>query len=503
MADANFDQLIVNNNVGIGTTTPNAQLHIDADAGDAKVLVESGGNLFKLLVDGAGATIGTANATPFILKTDDTARLTINPIGNIGVGKEASPSFKFDVNGVVNATGFNRGGLPWKIQTGDLEDNAITAAKIADGAISLTKLAPTVLATKADLAGAESQNFAAKDLKVQGNCTIDGAVTLGNADTDQVNIHGVMRSTHSSATLQCGNPLKVVGKITAEANWTEEEGALTLIGDKPTIRFSGGAISGNQSWVLHLGSFGPGNLEFFQRTGAASWRSALAMAASGNIGVGTSAPRFGLDVRGWLGSGDSSHTTGGWRLGRWPDYTTANTWVYLSRADQSVYQDLAVGSLWAGGALRFGTADDVAEMTPTKEADQLEPGDVVIIDHPPDNRVLLAKSEKPYDRRVAGVISDPETAGLIIGGSHPHDRDRADIKPLALCGRVLTKVSLENGDIQPGDYLTTASTAGYAMKATEPGYVLGKAMQAFNRNNRLNDPAGKIWILVNLGWVGG
>lgn len=226
--------------------------------------------------------------------------------------------------------------------------------------------------------------------------------------------------------------------------------------------------------------------------------------ADGKVGIGTSTPTVGLDVRGntmWIGSGDSSQTLGGWRLGRWADYEP-NTWVYLSRADSTAYQDLAVGTLWAGGALRFGTADDVAEMTPVKADDELEPGDVVVIAEPPDERVLLKRSYQSYDPRVAGVVSDAKTAGLVIGGSHPTDINRQDVKPLALVGRVLTKVTAENGSIQVGDLLVTASTPGCAMKATQPGCTLGKALQSFTID-RSDVAIGRIWVLIHLGWFGG
>ncbi|MGV0025313.1 hypothetical protein [Phormidesmis priestleyi] len=354
------------------------------------------------------------------------------------------------------------------------------------------------------------------DLKVLGNLEVTGTTTfrnveqhqgdleLGNEDTDQVRIHGIVRSTHSSGVLQVGVPLNVSGKITAASDWTGEEGALSLTGDKPTIRLTGGAITGNQSWILHVGSNGPGNLEFFRRTAPSSWTNVLSLAPSGKVGIGTSAPTLGLDVRGnamWIGSGDSSQTLGGWRLGRWPDYPQANTWVYLSRADSTTYQDLAVGALWAGGALRFGTADDVAEMTPVKADDELEPGDVVVIAEPPDDRVLLKRSYQPYDTKVAGVVSDAKTAGLVIGGSHPTDIARKDVKPLALAGRVLTKVTTENGSIQVGDLLVTSSNPGYAMKATQPGHTLGKALQSFV-DDRGEATVGKIWVLIHLGWFG-
>lgn len=140
MADGNFDNVTIANNLGIGTETPNAQLHIDADVSEGKVLVESSSNLFKLSIDGIGATIGTVNAVPFALQTDGSSRLTINPLGDVGIDK-ANPNFRLDVNGIVNATGYNKGGVPWKLQTADIEDNAVTSAKIADLSITTNELA--------------------------------------------------------------------------------------------------------------------------------------------------------------------------------------------------------------------------------------------------------------------------------------------------------------------------------------------------------------------------
>jgi hypothetical protein len=55
---------------------------------------------------------------------------------------------------------------------------------------------------------------------------------------------------------------------------------------------------------------------------------------------------------------------------------------------------------------------------------------------------------------------------------------------------VPTKVTAENGPIEPGDLLTTSSTPGHAMKAKPvsvggveihpPGTILGKALQPFS-----------------------
>jgi hypothetical protein len=65
---------------------------------------------------------------------------------------------------------------------------------------------------------------------------------------------------------------------------------------------------------------------------------------------------------------------------------------------------------------------------------------------------------------------------------------------VAITGIVPCKVSTENGAIQRGDLLTTSSTPGYAMKATEHkvGTIVGKAM------GRLANGKGKIEVLVML-----
>jgi hypothetical protein len=125
--------------------------------------------------------------------------------------------------------------------------------------------------------------------------------------------------------------------------------------------------------------------------------------------------------------------------------------------------------------------DDIAEHIDT--AGHVEPGDVVVIDPNHDEQVV--KSTKPYDTAVAGIISTEPA--MVIGKSDTET-------PLALAGRVLCKVSAENGPIHRGDLLTTASTPGHAMKATEPtiGTILGKAM------GELESGTAVITVLVTL-----
>jgi len=143
-------------------------------------------------------------------------------------------------------------------------------------------------------------------------------------------------------------------------------------------------------------------------------------------------------------------------------------------------------SIEVDGAAWFdGGHTDLAEMiTYNGEG---EAGDVIVIDTSSDNTAKI--STKPYDQSVLGIISTKPT--LIITG------DIKEGKMMAVAGRVPTKVTNINGAIRRGDLLTTSSKPGYAMKATEAGSTVGKAMGECNKKECT------IWVFVNISWYGG
>jgi trimeric autotransporter adhesin len=117
-----------------------------------------------------------------------------------------------------------------------------------------------------------------------------GTGIQGLQNTD--NTLSIINPTGPTATVNVRVPLSLNG------SWNGEQGALQILGDKPTIRFSGGAISGSESWIMHLGSDGPGNLGFFRRSGTGLWSNAMTLATNGNVGIGTAGPRTPLEVNG-------------------------------------------------------------------------------------------------------------------------------------------------------------------------------------------------------------
>ena len=77
-------------------------------------------------------------------------------------------------------------------------------------------------------------------------------------------------------------------------------------------------------------------------------------------------------------------------------------------------------------------------------------------------RLPTRNDEEPI--KVAGIISI--SPGVILGNNFDEATDDwEDNRPvLAVTGRVLCKVSAENGPIQIGDLLVAPSTSGVAMK---------------------------------------
>jgi len=149
------------------------------------------------------------------------------------------------------------------------------------------------------------------------------------------------------------------------------------------------------------------------------------------------------------------------------------------------------------GYIEYATGADLAEVYYTDEGEEVEAGDVVVTGSSGER---VRRSDRPYQKEVIGVISTKP--GLVIGEEPDGvDIDVDRIAIVALAGRVPVKVSTENGPIEVGDWLTTSSKPGVAMKATGPGSVIGKALEAYN--NPDPNAVEQILMFVSLSWYGG
>jgi hypothetical protein len=134
---------------------------------------------------------------------------------------------------------------------------------------------------------------------------------------------------------------------------------------------------------------------------------------------------------------------------------------------------------------------DLAEPFKMKE-EALEKGSVVVIDQ--EHPGQLKRSVQAYDKRVAGIVSGAN--GINYGISLHQEGMLEGGENVALSGRVYVLADAGNGEIEPGDLLTTSDIPGYAMKVTDPakaqGAVLGKAMSGLAKGH------GTVLVLVTL-----
>lgn len=152
---------------------------------------------------------------------------------------------------------------------------------------------------------------------------------------------------------------------------------------------------------------------------------------------------------------------------------------------------LVVNQNGVGGGGGGGGAD-LAEYY--SSPDQLDLAEVVSID--PAKSASVKRSDKPYQKDILGVVATQP--GIILG------ENTGQSYPIALVGRVPVRVTLENGQIKTGDFLTSSSTPGHAIKATKAGRVLGQALESLDEKDLRDCPnggqrtCGTVMVFVNL-----
>jgi hypothetical protein len=119
--------------------------------------------------------------------------------------------------------------------------------------------------------------------------------------------------------------------------------------------------------------------------------------------------------------------------------------------------------------------------------DALDTGDLVIASDRGQFHVQRSLNESGF---LMGIVS---TRPAFVAG-----KQGENTYPIALAGRVPTKVSSMNGAIKVGDALAPSTIPGTAVKATKAGPIVGLALEAYDAAT-----VGKIEVFVNPGWWGG
>lgn len=295
----------------------------------------------------------------------------------------------------------------------------------------------------------------------------------------------------------------------------EVAGNVLLNSGSPTLRFrkdGTGSIFGfsyvdflNSNDVVRFRFLEGANTFFFGRPNAwSSYPDLTINEENGYVGIGTAEPISKLDVNGGVRVGGSLSLAKASGLKTVEIKPTesgtdgASMLLYNNAGVATIEMDADFGDgdgRVITGELQIKGGSDLAENFDISEdeGNYVKPGMLVSIDI--EKEGLLCITNQATDKKIVGVISGANgiKPGMLMGqqGTIAYGK-----YPIALAGRVYVLCNNEGGEINPGDFLTSASQRGYAKKASNlgdaQGAIIGKAM------GKADSKTGYVLVLINL-----
>ena len=419
-----------------------------------------------LFVNGADIALGTGLATTTI--TSDS--------GNLGIAS-ITPGALLAVNG----TGLFKGGVY-------IQATTTTSSLIATSTLEVRgSLTDDFIVQGGRVGIATTAPYAVLSIENSGDPSRPPFIIVSDFGTSSphfvVNTSGagvglfpVPYTVASNALVIGSNVLNGTSQIALVGNRNGDTGEFETLGD---ISFANESSTNQVNKRVSLlrssriGSDNSADLQFWTTDPTLGTRMNFRILGNGNVGIGTTTPRGMLGIM-------SASSTPGLLI-----QTTGNTGdgtIAIAVDSNAVCED---GSSDTACAL-----NDIAEVF--KTSDKPEAGDIVMFDIENPNTLRKADNVK----LLAGVYSSSPAIvfeGNIIktmGGVYSVSDGEM---PLALAGRVPTKVNLEGGVIRIGDPITLSSVAGVGMKANKTSKIIGYALENADKD-------GKVNVLVALGY---
>ncbi|MBA3724055.1 MAG: site-specific integrase [Candidatus Levybacteria bacterium] len=380
--------------------------------------------------------------------------LTTNPGSNGNIELTPDGSGIIDMQGPLQNTTNNNTvtGVPGAVEVADLfaivatssGQSALTVRQNSTGDI-ISGFSGNIARFKVDGGGA---GMFAGSLTINGNTITSNATSFGIANTNVINLSIGNAATSLSLGASSG--------VTTINNNLDVRGSTKLNGPVSTndLLTANGGITVASGKKITLTDFTPGAIPF--------------------IGANNELMQEGASFN-WTTANKALNITG----------------ALCIKSTAGVCAGAAAGTIYASNATV--QAADLAENYISSQ--QLEAGDVVIPESL-GNNLAIVKSTAPYQQQVIGIISTKP--GFTLNSDAKGDAEHPNVYPLALQGRVPVKVSTMNGAIKSGDPLTSSPIPGVAMKATQTGQIIARALEDYAASDPMT--IGKVTAFVNISY---
>ena len=477
--------------VGIGTVSPGAQLQVTAGAAgtigeivrgassqtaDLLQFQNSSGQLLAKVTSG-GVLTSYSPDTWLRFTSGPSNETNILQVYNSGAGDvngSLHPIMR-SYNGPMEIIG--QGAIAALIDTGRIfaAQTGLVIKAHANQSVDLFQIrnsSSTVL-SKFDLAGnlvvsaTGNSSFAGKvginqpaptsKLHVVGTGTYAAAGISGiNSAAHTVTLSGANPTTYATFDAASLGAMTLAG---TNANQTVTDAASLAITSAP-VKSTNVALTNTHGLLIRAGAVSTATnsygLTVNAQTGATNNYAAAFL--GGNVGIGVTTPSQALTVGASSTEYFQVRTTNaavGWNA--------ANATLYVGKDATTSRSINAAGSVNASGA-------DYAEYFAAQSGESLAPGEVACL----AGNGQVKRCPIDGSAEAVGVVS---TQPAFVGNDTANLAGSTEPVLIGLAGQVPVKVTGENGSVHVGDYLTLSVTQpGRAMKATSPGYAIGKVL---------------------------
>jgi hypothetical protein len=495
----------ITSKLGIGTTSPATPLDVNGAAWlNNALFANSGGDYYIEFFDANRS--GNGGKTYFTGANSNNNTMAIDiPNQRVGIGT-TSPSARLSVKGAGTGTGL----LAY------MEDsNGTNRLTIQDnGNVGIGTTSPT---QKLELTGKHeitmdnntSPGVDYGDINIRGASDYNKQLNIGYNTTNNYGFIQAVRWGLAYSPLILNPSIDAVGVVGIGTTSPSTSAALS-------VADPGG---GNAS-AYFVANVGIGTSNPFKKLEVVG----VSVITTDNTGTGGSANTGSLIIRG------AANTNQQLNIG----YNTTNDYAFIQPAKFGVaYEPLilnaaggkvgigttspmdalsVVGNIAATGCVRAATTTAAGVLGPCVDiaeaytaGENLLPGDVVAVKADASGPEGFTLIKANSSTAILGIVSTRPAVYLqgetaLFGGSHFDASSifpKGSEVPLALVGRVPVTVSLENGPISVGDPLTVSSESGVAKRATEPGRIIGYALESYSSTTISSFVNARILVFVN------